>query len=89
MEVILLSEDQLELQWHAIFKKKTVNTSSRLERSRYPVRAKSKLNISLCRMIPLHVLRHFLKKNVMNLVAHFVVCGYMEGNGVLRGLGKQ
>ena len=31
MEVILLSEDQLELQWHAIFKKKTVNTSSRLE----------------------------------------------------------
>jgi hypothetical protein len=33
-------------------------------------------------MVLLHVVRPFLKNNVMNLVAYFVVCGYMEGNGV-------
>jgi hypothetical protein len=33
-------------------------------------------------MVALHVVRPFLKNDVMNLVAHFVACGYMEGNGV-------
>lgn len=82
MEVLPLSEDQLELQLHAFLKKESVNTSSRLERLRYQPRAKSKLNIPLCRMVPLPVVRHFLKNDVMNLAAHFVACGYMEGNGV-------
>ena len=31
MKVIPLSEDELELQLHALLKKETVNTSSRLE----------------------------------------------------------
>jgi hypothetical protein len=30
----------------------------------------------------LPVVRPFLKNDVMNLAAHFVACGYMEGNGV-------
>jgi hypothetical protein len=33
-------------------------------------------------MVPLPVVRHFLKNDVMNLAAHFIGCGYMEGNGV-------
>jgi hypothetical protein len=77
-----LSEDQLDLQLHGFLKKETVNTSSRLERLRYQPRAKSKINIPLCRMISLPVVRPFLKNDVMNLAAHFVTCGYMEGNGV-------
>ena len=77
-----LSADQLELQLHGFLKKETVNTSSYLERLRYQPRAKSKINIPLCRMISLPVVRPFLKNDVMNLAAHFVTCGYMEGNGV-------
>ena len=77
-----LSQDQLELELHGFLKKETVNTSSRLERLRYQPRAKSKINIPLCRMISLPVVRPFLKNDVMNLAAHFVTCGYMEGNGV-------
>ena len=33
-------------------------------------------------MIALYVMRPFLKNDIMNLAAHFVACGYMEGNGV-------
>jgi hypothetical protein len=55
---------------------------SRLEKLRFKPRSKSKINIPLCRMISLLVVRPFLKNNVMNLAAHFVACGYMEGNGV-------
>ena len=82
LEVVPLSEDQLEMQLHTFFKKKIVNTSSRLERLRYQPRAKSKFNIPLCRMIALPVVRPFFKNDVINLAAHFVACGYMEGNGV-------
>jgi hypothetical protein len=32
--------------------------------------------------VPLPVVRHFYKNDVMNSATHFVVCGYMEGNGV-------
>ena len=66
----------------AFFKKETVDRSSPLELLRYQPRTKSKLNIPLCRMVPLPVDRHFLKNDVMNLVAHFVACGYKEGNEV-------
>ena len=82
MEVIPLSEDHLELQLHALLKIETVNTSSRLERLRYQPRKTSKVNILLCRMVRLPVIRYFLKNDVMNPAAHFVACGYMEGNGV-------
>jgi hypothetical protein len=33
-------------------------------------------------MISLPVVRPLLKNNIMNLAAHFVACGYMEGNVV-------
>jgi len=33
-------------------------------------------------MISLLVVKAFLKNDVMNLAAHFITCGYMEGNGV-------
>jgi hypothetical protein len=33
-------------------------------------------------MISLPIVRPYLKNDVMNLAAHFVACGYMEGNGV-------
>jgi hypothetical protein len=33
-------------------------------------------------MVLLHVVRPFLKNNVMNLAAYFVACGLMEGNGI-------
>ena len=67
-EVISLLEEQLELQLYAFFKKKIVNTSSRLEWLRYQPKAKSKFNIPLCRMFPLPVvwfsLNDVVKKNV-------------------------
>ena len=43
---------------------------------------KSKFNILLYQMILLSVIGPFLKNNVMNLASHFVICGYMEGNGL-------
>ena len=68
IKVILLSKDQLELQLHAFCKKKTVNTSSRLERLRYQPRAKSIFNIPLCRMFLLPIvwfsLNDVVKKNL-------------------------
>jgi hypothetical protein len=33
-------------------------------------------------MVSLPVVHPLLKNDVMNLVVHFVACGYMEGNGV-------
>ena len=72
----------MELQLHTLLKKETDDTFSRLERLRYQLREKSKLKISLCLMIPLSVVRPFLKNDVMNLAAHFVACGYIEDNGV-------
>ena len=48
LEVVPLSEDQLELQLHAFLRKKIVNTSFRYERLRYQPNAKSKPNIPLC-----------------------------------------
>jgi hypothetical protein len=59
-----------------------VNTTSRLEKLRFQPRRKSKINIPLCRMVPLPIVCPFLKNDIMDLTAHFVVCGYMEGNGV-------
>ena len=33
-------------------------------------------------MVPLPIVHPLLKNDVMNLVAHFVACGYMEGNRI-------
>ena len=74
MKVVIISKDQLELQLHAFLKKKSVNTSSRLERLRYQSTTMSNGSITSCEI--------FLGKYVMNLAAHFVACGYMEGNGI-------
>jgi len=56
-----LSERQLETKIHNILKIVTVNTASRLERLRFHPKRKSKINISLCRMVFLLVVC-FLKK---------------------------
>jgi hypothetical protein len=82
ISTIPLSEREVELEIHGILKKESVNITSRLEKLRFKPRSKSKINIPLCRMISLPVVRPFLKNDVMNLAAHFVACGYMEGNGV-------
>jgi hypothetical protein len=55
-----LSENELELEIHGILKKKCMNTTSRLEKLRFQPRRKSKINIPLCRMVPLPVVRPFL-----------------------------
>jgi hypothetical protein len=54
-----LTEDQLELQMHGLLKNKTMNTSSRLDHLRYQPKAKSKINIPLCCMISLLIVRPF------------------------------
>ena len=77
-----LSERQLETEIHSILKNETVNTASRFEKLRFHPKRKSKINIPLCMMVSLPVVRLFLKNDVMNLASHFVSCGYMEGNGV-------
>jgi hypothetical protein len=77
-----LLEHELELAIHGILKKECMNTTSRLEKLRFQPRRKSKINIPLCRMVALPVVRPFLKNDVMNLAAYFVACGYMEGNEV-------
>jgi hypothetical protein len=53
-----LSENELELEIHGILKE-CVNTTSRLEKIRFQPRKKSKINIPLCRMVPLPVVRPF------------------------------
>jgi hypothetical protein len=80
--ILPLLEHELELATHGILKKECVNTTSRLEKLRFQPWRKSKINIPLCRMVALPVVHPFLKNDVMNLVAHFVACGYMEGNRV-------
>jgi hypothetical protein len=59
-----------------------VNCYTRLEKMRFQPRTKSKISIPLCRMISLLVVRPFLKNDILNLAAHFVSCGCLEGNGV-------
>jgi hypothetical protein len=56
-----LTKDQLELQMHGLLKKVIVNISSRLEYLRYQPREKSKINIPLCHMNYLLVVRPFKK----------------------------
>jgi hypothetical protein len=76
------SENKVELAIHGILKKESVNTISGLEKLRFQPRQKSKMNISLCRMVLLPIVHLLLKNDVMNLAAHFVACGYMERNRV-------
>lgn len=64
------------------FLRKNVNIYFRLECSgQGQPRAKSKVHILLCQMVPLPVVRPFLKNDVMNLTAHLIACGYMKCNG--------
>ena len=42
---------------------------------------KGRLFIPLCRMLPLPVVRPFLKNDVSQLAAHFMTDGYMKGYG--------
>ncbi|KAG0594988.1 hypothetical protein M758_UG129100 [Ceratodon purpureus] len=61
--------------------KETINIASRLERFKWQPGSKGRLHIPLCRMISLHVVRPYVKNDVLNLASHFTKCMYMEGNG--------
>ena len=50
----------------------SVNITSRLEKLKFQVHPKSKINITLCRMVSLPIMRPYLKNIAMNLAAHFV-----------------
>jgi hypothetical protein len=77
-----MTQQEIDTRLRGLLKKEQVNCYSHLERMRFQPRAKSKINIPLCRMISLPVVRPFLKNDVLNLASHFVSCGYLEGNGV-------
>jgi hypothetical protein len=77
-----LSQHEIDSRLQGLLKKEQVNCATRLEKMRFQPRAKSKINIPLCRMISLPVVRPFLKNDVLNLASHFVSYGYLEGNGV-------
>jgi hypothetical protein len=77
-----LSQHEIDSRLRGLLKKEQVNCATRLEKMRFQPRAKSKINIPLCRMISLPTVRPFLKNDVLNLASHFVSYGYLEGNGV-------
>ena len=64
---LLISRSEVECQIHDILKRETGNSSSRLEKLRFQPRNKSKLNIPLCRMVSLPIVRPYLKNDVMSL----------------------
>lgn len=72
----------MDKEMKALISKETINFVLCLEKMRYKPRTKSKLQIPLCRMISLPIVRPYLKNDVMNLGSHFLNNGYMEGNGV-------
>jgi len=78
---IPLTEMEVKLKLHDLVGNASVNTASRLEELKWQPSAKGRLNIPLCRMMSLPVVRPFLKNDVLTLASHFTKCGYMEGNG--------
>ena len=76
-----LSDEELKLKLHDLAIKESVPTASRLEKLKWQPKHKGRLFIPLCRMMPLPVVRPFLKNDVSQLATHFMMDGYMEGNG--------
>jgi hypothetical protein len=71
----------LKLKLHDLAIKESVPTASRLEKLKWQPKQKGRLFIPLCRMMPLPVVRPFLKNDVSQLATHFMIDGYMEGCG--------
>jgi hypothetical protein len=71
----------LKLKLHDLAIKESVPTTSRLEKLKWQPKHKGRLFIPLCRMLPLPVVRLYLKNDVSQLTTHFMIDGYMEGNG--------
>jgi hypothetical protein len=71
----------LKLKLHELAIKESVPTASRLEKLKWQPKQKGRLFIPLCRMLPLPIVRPYLKNDVSQLATHFMSDGYMEGNG--------
>jgi hypothetical protein len=71
----------LKVKLHDLDIKESVPTASRLEKLKWQPKEKGRLFIPLCRLLPLPVVRPFLKNNVSQLATHFMTDGYMEGCG--------
>ena len=72
---------ELKLKLHDLAIRESVSTASRLEKLKWQPKQKGRLFIPLCRMLPLPVVRPFLKNDVSQLATHFMNDGYMEGYG--------
>jgi hypothetical protein len=75
------TDAELKLKLHDLAIKESVPTASRLEKLKWQLKHKGRLFIPLCRMLPLHVVRPYLKNDVSQLGTHFMTDGYMEGYG--------
>ena len=71
----------MKLKLHDLAIKKSVPTFSCLEKLKWQPKQKGSIFIPLCRMMLLPVVRPFVKNNVSQLATHFMIDGYMEGNG--------
>ena len=78
---VRLSDVELKVKLHDLAIKESVPTASRLEKLKWQPKQKGRLFIPLCRMLPLPVVRPFLKNDVSQLATHFMSDGYMEGCG--------
>ena len=80
-DIVRLSDGELKVKLHDLAIKESVPTASRLEKLKWQPKQKGRLFIPLCRMMPLPVVRPYLKNDVSQLATHFMSDGYMEGNG--------
>lgn len=81
VDEVRLTDGELKLKLHDLAIKESVPTTSRLEKLQWQPKQKGRLFIPLCRMMPLLVVRPFLKNDVSQLTTHFMIDGYMEGCG--------
>ena len=78
---IHLTDAELKIKLHDLVIKESVPTASRLDKLKWKPKQKGRLFIPLCRMLPLPVVRPYLKNDVSQLGTHFMMDGYMEENG--------
>ena len=80
-DAVRLTNVELKLKLHDLEIKESVPTASHLEKLKRQPKQKGRLFIPLCRMMPLPVVRPYLKNDVSQLATHFMTDGYMEGYG--------
>ena len=79
--IVRLTDSELKHKLHDLAIKESVPTTSRLDKLKWHPKHKGRLFIPLCRLLPLSVVRPYLKIDVSQLATHFMIDGYMEGNG--------